>query len=134
MKKVFSAFFTFYFSLASLMPLTDFSQFGRLYDAVKHSKEHIRAAREMGKEYSIFTFFIDHFVTPDQHDHPDKSKHDQLPLKVIDFHSIKISHQESMVLDLPEDELPLYVQTAFYSSLSSIDLIKGLDRPPRPLI
>lgn len=131
MKKVFSTFFSFYFALASLMPFTDFSQFGRIYEAVKHSKEHIKQAQAEGKNYDLWTFFVEHFVTPENHQHPDKNTHDHLPLKVIDTHSMKLSMQESFALNISIDDFDVPTVSSYYLTLSSLDSTSGLDRPPR---
>jgi hypothetical protein len=131
MKRVFSTFFSIYFALASLMPMTDFSQFSRIYEAVKHSKEHLQEAQAAGKDYNLWTFFLEHFVAPQNHEHSDKNSHDHLPLKVIDSHSMKLSIQESMALHITPELIPLAALSSYYLAMSSSDMVTGLDRPPR---
>jgi hypothetical protein len=131
MKRVFSTFFSIYFALASLMPFTDFSQFSRIYEAVKHSNEHIRQAQAEGRDYDLWTFFVEHFVTPEDHQHSDKNTHDHLPLKVIDSHSMKLSLQESFALNISMDDFDATSLCSFYLAMSSLDSESGLDRPPR---
>ena len=129
MKKAFAWFFTFYFTLGSLLPNTDFAQLWHTAFAIEHFNLHKAEATAQGQDCSLWSFLRDHYLSPDGHSHDDGSDHDDLPIHHL--HSsldLAVHALDPMVTFAPilDGEKPVGFINDTYSFLFN----RGIYRPP----
>ena len=73
----------FYIFLGSLFPGTDYGQFLRISDLVQHIQVHRLEAAQLVQVFSWKQFVYDHFINPDQHEHPNQKDNHELPFHVV---------------------------------------------------
>lgn len=72
---------TAYFFLLGLLPQLDGSQLTRVGQLWQHFDQHRTELTDTGGELSFLDFLYEHYLAPEQHDHPDRSQHEQLPFQ-----------------------------------------------------
>lgn len=72
-----------YFSIGAIIPRSDFSQMGQLDNLLKHYELHQSEAQNVGSSISFMQFLYIHFVSGDEHQHPNENEHHNLPLYSI---------------------------------------------------
>ena len=95
--KAVAIFLAVYLFIGSLFPANDFSQLLQISHLLNHYENH---QREMGKstsDYSLFDFFVEHYISAGNHEHVNGNAHDNLPFQSlnssINFHVAAHSFQ-----------------------------------------
>ncbi len=80
--RVLSIFMALYFFLGSLFPGLDFSQLGKVGVAFEHYQVHLQEP-DNPEESGLINFFLDHYLHPHSHQHPDDPVHQEMPFRSV---------------------------------------------------
>jgi hypothetical protein len=121
---------TAYFFLLGTLPQFDGSQLARLGQLWQHFGEHRVEIQPSGAELSFLDFLYEHYLAPEQHDHPDRSQHDQLPFQHLGAGPfITVTAAATLLpepVELPESRPELGYRNVFYP----VEFIDAISHPP----
>ncbi|HAS42057.1 MAG TPA: hypothetical protein DCS93_16370 [Microscillaceae bacterium] len=117
----------------SLIPNADFSQLSRVDYLLRHYTEHQKEAADKGQEISFVSFLYTHYVLKDDHQHSDKSSHQQLPFGSLT--TCTVSYLNTPMTVLPTKIAVLNKQfTNFEGQFTTSGVVSDIFHPPAYLI